>query len=295
MQRLRSGRLHVEELGCGNYGCVLPTDQPEVVVKITVDKSEARFVALTLDVPRLQSPGLTAYYAIERLPGSRSLQWDQSPRKIYALWRAAAHDVGRVELDLFRRTIPKTLKREIDDFIVRSNRFRDWASELQDIDLSSDGYMYDLIPAALLRKGADLVSVDDALLVQVQAVPEQPSLTEHIDNTWRIRAASLIAACRAEATLMAAYAPEAGGLVGQTLLSLMDEDIVLADVHAGNLGRLKDGRHGKLVIVDPGHAVLLRKKLAMRAEDALRETNRSRMDNPAAQASIVSLAAYQRS
>lgn len=295
VQRRRSGRLHVEELGCGNYGCVLPTDRPEIVVKVTVDKSEARFVALTLRSRALRSAGLTKYYALERLPGARKLDWDQKPRAIYALWRAAAHDVGRVELALFRRTIPRKLRRELDDFIVRATRFRDWASELQDIDLDREGYLLDDLEAHQRRRpaamgkldavpGSHLVSVDDRLVVRLQAAPKGSLL----------RAGSLLAACRTEATLMASYAPYAGGLVGQTLLDLISDDIVLADVHAGNLGRLEDGPYGKIVIVDPGHAVFLRRKVAARAEECLGGHRHARKPNPMP-ANVVSLAAYQRS
>ena len=287
VKRRRGGRLHVEELGCGTYGCVLPTDAPDVVVKVTVDTSEARFVALTL-CQGLQSPGLTAYYAIERLPGERKLDWDDKPRQIFALWRAAAHDVGRTELALFRRDIPDALRSEIDDFIVRANRFQAWASELQDIDIASKEYLLEQIKAPELDQGAALVSIDDSLTVRLGEAPKGSNL----------HAASLIAACRTEAMLMASYAPEAGGLVGQTLLDLISDDIVLADVHAGNLGRLAEGPHGKLVIIDPGHAVMLRRKIGKRAEECLIETHRPhgiRAPNPLAHANVVSLADYQRS
>lgn len=127
--------------------------------------------------------------------------------------------------------------------------------------------------------GTHMVSVDDRLVVHLQDAPKGSIL----------RAGSLFAACRTEATLMASYAPEAGGLVGQTLLDLISHDVVLADVHAGNMGRLEGGPHGKIVIVDPGHAVFMRKKLAKQAEECLLDTHRTgRMANPLGQANILS-------
>lgn len=288
VRRQRSGRLHVEELGCGVYGCVLPTDVPEVVVKVTVDSSEARFVSLVLGNRRLQSPGLTEYYAIERLPGARKLKWDRKPRQIFALWRAAAHDVGNVEGKLFGRSIPPALRREVKHFLTRADRFQTWASELQDIDLESKVYLDEQISASELEAGAALVSVDDGLDVGLEAAPKGSNL----------RAASLIAACRTEAVLMASYAPEAGGLVGQTLLGLLSADVILADVHAGNLGRLAyGGPYGRLVIIDPGHAVMLSRTIDQQADQSLLHADRPhgiRTSNPLAQANVVSLSAYQR-
>lgn len=51
------GKVKVEELGCGHYGCVMPTDDPEVVCKITSDATEAVFIAaaMTLGEARWRS------------------------------------------------------------------------------------------------------------------------------------------------------------------------------------------------------------------------------------------------
>jgi hypothetical protein len=49
-------------LGCGVYGCVMPTSDVRVVFKITSDPDEAGFVAAALGEPD-QPPGVVAYFA----------------------------------------------------------------------------------------------------------------------------------------------------------------------------------------------------------------------------------------
>ena len=53
------------EYGCGHYGCVMPTYDDGVVMKLTSDETEAYFVAaaLSMNDPNAWN-GLTEYYAI---------------------------------------------------------------------------------------------------------------------------------------------------------------------------------------------------------------------------------------
>jgi len=79
-----AGKLH--ELGCGAYGCVLPTLDPKVVLKATTDVTEAQFAeTLARD---LVVPVTVAYHQVTSLPAKRN------GRRIYLLWREEAKDVG---------------------------------------------------------------------------------------------------------------------------------------------------------------------------------------------------------
>ncbi len=76
------------EHGCGKYGCVYPTLDPNVVLKITTDDTEAEFAANLSST--LVQPICTEYYRVARL----ALTHKGYP--VYLLWRQDAHDVGRL-------------------------------------------------------------------------------------------------------------------------------------------------------------------------------------------------------
>jgi hypothetical protein len=79
----------VEEYGCGAYGCVLPTLDPKVVLKVTTDDTEAEFaggLANTLSVPIC-----VRYYAV--LP----MGVKHKDRPVTMLWRESADYVGHLD------------------------------------------------------------------------------------------------------------------------------------------------------------------------------------------------------
>lgn len=79
----------LKEYGCGAYGCVLPTLDPNVVLKLTTDDTEAQFayeMAHTLSVPVVVKYHLT-----------RALPDKYKGRQAYLLWRDSAERVGEVE------------------------------------------------------------------------------------------------------------------------------------------------------------------------------------------------------
>ena len=83
-----TGKL--EEFGCGAYGCVLPTLDPKVVLKVTSDESEARFAAELAD--RLPTPICVAYFMSVYLSGRT-----RKRSKVYLLWREEAQQVGKID------------------------------------------------------------------------------------------------------------------------------------------------------------------------------------------------------
>ena len=77
----------LKELGCGHYGCVLPTLDPNVVLKVTTDDTEAEFSDLAYT---LVAPICVTYHQTIKL--DRKYQ----DRNVYLLWRDAAHNVGKI-------------------------------------------------------------------------------------------------------------------------------------------------------------------------------------------------------
>jgi len=87
----RGGRISatMKEYGCGAYGCVLPTLDPSVVLKLTTDDTEAEFANDLAG--KLTKPVVVKYHMTRELPDK------YKGRKSYLLWRDAADHVGQVE------------------------------------------------------------------------------------------------------------------------------------------------------------------------------------------------------
>ncbi len=79
----------MKEYGCGAYGCVLPTLDPGVVLKVTTDETEAQFAHDMAD--KLAAPVVVKYHLTYSLPDQyKGLQ-------TYLLWRDSAEHVDKVE------------------------------------------------------------------------------------------------------------------------------------------------------------------------------------------------------
>lgn len=79
----------VKEYGCGKYGCVLPTLDPKIVLKVTSDDTEAQFAEHYS--PTLVDPVVVDYFAVVPLPDRHK------GRPVYLLWRESAKHVGAVD------------------------------------------------------------------------------------------------------------------------------------------------------------------------------------------------------
>lgn len=82
-----SARL--KEFGCGSYGCVLPTLDPKIVLKVTSDETEAEFASKLSQ--SLVVPIVVNYKLAMSLPIKRQ------GRRVYLLWRESADDVGELK------------------------------------------------------------------------------------------------------------------------------------------------------------------------------------------------------
>ncbi len=81
-------RAHIPKYGCGAYGCVFPTLDPNVVIKVTEDDTEAEFAG---QISRSLAKPITVIYheAMEIDPGLVG-------RRTFVLWREAAAHIGEL-------------------------------------------------------------------------------------------------------------------------------------------------------------------------------------------------------
>ena len=241
--RLLPGKkFSLEEYGCGHYGCVFPTSDPEVVCKLTSDPTEAFFVAAAMSIGTFPE-GIVRYYGIYQIPGAQ-----HRGRPLFVLWREEATEVGTVLLpskdddytrrlkenvirllSSFRNTasvMRDTLKRAADPFamVEESKRFDRWAwNYVTESEGSGRALVLDRF------KGAQKVAAGLLRLERIAIEMENEYLADQI---------------------------------GSALKFYLDEGIVLADVHQGNVGLVEGRMTTTMVITDPGHAVPLDRKWA---------------------------------
>lgn len=92
----------VIEYGCGVYGCVIPTVDRQVVLKLTTDVTEAEFAAEF--AANLAAPICVKYHMViktrAKYQGSR----------VYLLWRDAAEHVGKMKTVLGKEAVSYVLR-----------------------------------------------------------------------------------------------------------------------------------------------------------------------------------------
>lgn len=238
----RKGELvaQLDTLGCGAYGCVLETGDPEVVLKVTSDASEAEFAMKVL--PRM---GETAQRGFVRYEAEADLDSKHERRPLVALWRQAASDVGKLG----------SAKGVIDRYLGRNRKA-----------------MLDLIhhqwDAAQVGLDTILHAGDDANQVYRDALEaERWSYDPHADSEViaeeidRVKdeGKRFAAALSYFQSTNEAMKGTPLARVGAALNALLAEGVFVADVHEGNLGRVRDDETGDQVwvITDPGNAVIL--------------------------------------
>lgn len=225
-------RLSVQEYGCGHYGCVMPTGDDNVVFKITSDKAEAFFVSAAMKIGKMPD-GIVRYYAIYGLPGV-----SRQGRPLFVLWREKATEVGlRVyhykyrfgsylgRFLAFASIVRDSLKRSTNPVLLltEAKRHENFAARVvSDLDIDNYAAAHEAVSVAARHRGAQKVAISLQL-------------------------------CRVVAERMLTV--DGAEYVADALLFYLDEGLLLADVHAGNVGTVK--RAVGWVIVDPGHAVVV--------------------------------------
>lgn len=238
-------RISVEEFGCGHYGCVMPTSDDAVVCKITSDATEAVFVSAALGLGfGEETEGIVRYFAVYALPG------EHRGRKTFVLWRESATRVGLTSFNYF---LPKAhLDYEsgrVADLARYLGLFQGYASAARD-SLKRIAPDHPNVFAAV--RGYEDWAWDYVGNRDVETA--SPRMLAHLTGARRIAVA--LRACDLIAELM--QNTDGSDLIGSALRYYLGQGILLADVHANNVGKVE--RTSGWVITDPGHAVGLEER-----------------------------------
>jgi hypothetical protein len=255
-------RRHVQDYGCGHYGCVAPTSTAEIVFKVTSDPLEAHFVASALLIASKDKSfgwpvGIVRYENIVQLEGS------YRSRPVFGLWREEAYDVGALVHahrrggagpEWFRKLDPYD-KMAFEQFGVRLGRFKDWAARFKEsTDRSANRPKLLEGVRQYERWARDAIELEEA----------ENGYERVVKSGWSApqKLAACLRGCEINAELMGNE--PVGTEIGEALDFYMDHGLLLADVHLNNIGRLlrEDYSNGLWGITDPGHAVPLDDRFA---------------------------------
>jgi hypothetical protein len=253
-----------EELGCGHYGCVMPTQRADVVFKLTTDPTEAVFVRAALEIsktPEEWPAGMIVYHSIHQL-GAASFRG----RPIFAIWRQEASRIG---------------------FLIQANDYE--ATEAQAL-VANAQESATFVRAFLQRSaGGGIAKIEQYEDVAWNVVGEHSELLDRRPSPYgsirdvhlrdvirRYRGAMRAAvALRAYDSCIEAmhYNSPIVTTVGRAMEFYRAEGIVLADVHMNNIGIARHSEYGDedvTTITDPGHALFLDDRFDKLAIDELR-------------------------
>jgi hypothetical protein len=239
-----------EELGCGHYGCVMLTKQEGLVFKVTTDASEAAFVAAALTLTEWP-PGMIRYHDILELPKK------YKKRRVFVLWRQEADNVGIFASTGDERYVKRYGEHSVLEFMKNNRQWQITAAKMRDqMKRASD-------PAAFLertRAEADrawrLYADDRAFKLGPLYANRRMKMIAYGHKgplAFELRRILL------EQLAMEMAHTHAGSLIGEALGYYLEEGMLLADVHLGNIGEaVPEGYEDwDLVITDPGHMVPL--------------------------------------
>jgi hypothetical protein len=234
-----------EEYGTGHYGCVMPTQTPGVVIKITTDQTEASFVAAYLSLPAKDRPvGIVPYHQIVAVRGESHLK-----RPVFVLWREEADHLGS---DGVRAWI----QNEARDFEKKyySDSLRKTIQLVCNCVDAGRNIRKRIVnqPDARQVLATAVKSMDDVWSRQYPYPPRKGS------PRWE-SIAWLLAVFNQNAQEM--MSEPMGNYVGQALHECLDLGLLLADVHLNNIGmptgKLLEEIGHTTIITDPGHAIAL--------------------------------------
>lgn len=233
--RSRGSDLVVEipELGCGAYGCVLPVDDPEVVFKLTTDVTEYELVTKLLEgvVP----PGMTRYHAWVELNGHRR------GRPVFGLWREAAEDIGELAERLApttgvdRRTAHAAITLLSEQKVAATEAYTLLAQSAAPDALYMEAILHRDVPVAVPLEDRDAIA---------RCTRQRPA-----------RAVAMLLDYFRACTLALYGGPL--DAVARALVDLFERGVMVADVHAKNVGRVRRGAESLWVITDPGNVAVL--------------------------------------
>jgi hypothetical protein len=165
---------------------------------------------------------------------------------VYLIWREAAFDVGQV---LSQRHANPHDQRDAEQAARQLRNFKDAAARLRDSLKRAKDPATALCAAKPLQEWAwDQVSYAYERAVAGGFSPGQ--------YRGAYRVAFLYRLCEFILEMMSNE--PVLDQVGQTMAHYLEQGLLLADVHSGNIGKVRRDRWTPIVITDPGHAVDLR-------------------------------------
>jgi hypothetical protein len=251
-----SARIKVEEYGCGHYGCVMPTGKPGIVCKLTSDPTEVAFVEYAAAIADDDGwpEGIVKYVEMFKIAGSSG----RRGRDVALLWREEAFEVGYLMRGLPAGT-DGYMYREATRFTQLLGRYKDHASVVRKI-LTRSANPQKLLDEAKRYEDWAWRRLND---------PAVARAGQQFKGGQAV--AAELAICANFATSM--LNNEVGNHVGEALEFYQERGLLLADVHANNIGKVArdpvDPDDRLTVITDPGHAVVLKPDLPIREFETL--------------------------
>jgi len=257
------GKAIVQEFGCGHYGCVMPTSTPGVVVKLSSDPTEAYFVAaaLQLGFEGYDDAGIVRYYGVYQLRNAYHRK-----RPIFVIWREEAFDIGfpLAGAANWRQTSDYEIRRnrKLSDYLDAFKGQADSVRRLLNRAAKRGEDPYDIVAAANTREMQEWAwgstewderATDVRIMGGGRGVVPSVGLPPVAGSALYLRACAIIAEMMENT--------DGSDTIGRTLGYYLNEGLLLADVHANNVGKVE--RHDDIwdgevrVITDPGHAVPL--------------------------------------
>ncbi len=212
-----------DELGEGVYGVVYKTEKSGTVFKITSDESEARVVGNVIELENegANFRGLVRYRAVRRTDQVH----DGLP--VFLIWREESSSIGGTW------TLPRIVRKSVDAVWQEAQKLLKATVYLRNEE-SPEVYWKTL--AAASRKGLD---------PQFDVEGDEYA---GLFRTYVIKVTRLRAIKGAED-------------VADTILELMMNGMVLADVHHENIGKVQRGSKQIWAVTDPGNAIILKRSL----------------------------------
>jgi len=242
--RLEEGKTpSVVEFGCGVYGCAVPTHDPNVLVKMTSDPSEAAFAVIAMKLGSWP-PGIVRYYAAYNVPNVT-----YKKRPVAILWRDEATDVGNVVKNAKHDPQQAALVKSLVAYLQL-------AGSLRELILAA-AKRHPEEPWRLIREAEGMRAW------AAEAFEELYEAGRIVNYSGGEKIAGIL-------RLLALIEDEMRDdpfqhSLGEALSFYRRHGIVLADVNLANIGR----RGREIVITDPGHAVPLERDLARVSVPAL--------------------------
>lgn len=231
----RKGELvaKMDALGCGAYGCVLPTNDPAVVLKITTDKSEVAFATQILpEAPAAAQEGVVVYE--EAVP----LSAKHRGHKVVALWRQAADHVGKI----------------LDPKVTPARGERKQLADLIDHEWSVAQVVLTTLLDARHKKDADTLYQQAQEVAPIWTPRPGDKVEAILDELDTLNHANRLAAAL---TYFKSVCQAMNGTpletVGRALVAFLGTGVFVGDIHEGNVGRVD----GVWKITDPGNTIVL--------------------------------------